>query len=100
MDKEILSKKIDRYDALAEKNYFLYQESGDPRYDKANEKYEELADVYRAAYKYQLDHDEAQGRRMHNISYFIEEHIEKSQKDNYSKEEVLELAKSMKQFVI
>ena len=70
MDVVELVRKIDKYDKLAQKNYMFYQESGDPKYDKANEKYEELADVYRAAYKYQSEEDEDRSRRLRNFSYF------------------------------
>lgn len=77
----------------------LYQETGEPRYLNANYKYEELADVYRIAYKYKEEEDTDRTRRMKNMTAFIEEHIEKRQKDSYTKAEVVELAKRMKQFV-
>ena len=99
MDASELKKKIEKYDKLAAKNYYLYQETGEPRYDKANEKYEERADVYRAAYKYQLEEDESRSRRLRNFSYFVKEHVEGRDKQSYTKGEVLEMAERMKQFV-
>ena len=99
MDIVELSRKIDKYDKLAQKNYMLYQESGEPRYDKANEKYEELADVYRAAYKYQLEEDESRSRRLRNFSCFVKEHVEERDKQSYTKSEVLELIEKMKQLL-
>lgn len=99
MDIVELSRKIDKYDKLAQKNYMLYQESGEPRYDKANEKYEELADVYRAAYKYQLEEDESRSRRLRNVSYFVKEHVEERDKQSYTKSEVLELMEKVEQLL-
>lgn len=99
MDIVELSRKIDKYDKLAQKNYMLYQESGEPRYDKANEKYEELADVYRAAYKYQLEEDESRSRRLRNFSYFVKEHVEERDKQSYTKSEVLELMEKVEQLL-
>ena len=99
MDIVELVRKIDKYDKLAQKNYMLYQESGEPRYDKANEKYEELADVYRAAYKYQLEEDESRSRRLRNFSYFVKEHVEERDKQSYTKSEVLELMENVKQLL-
>lgn len=99
MDKDILLKRIDKYEKLAQKNYYYYQESGEPRYDKAYEKYDELAEVYKAAYKYQSEHDESLARRLRNMSSYIEEYIEKRSKNTYSKDEVLDLADKLKQFV-
>lgn len=99
MEAAELKKKIEKYDRLAQKNYEYYQQSGEPRYDKAYENYEELADVYRAAYKYQSEHDESLSRRLKNISYYIEEHIKQIPKETYTKKEVLELAEKFKQFV-
>lgn len=99
MDKVKLAKKIERYEKLAQKNYMLYQESGDPRYDKANEKYEELVDVYRAAYKYQSEEDEDRSRRLRNFSYFVKEHVEGRDKQSYTKSEVLELMEKVKQLL-
>ena len=99
MDAQVLIKRIDKYDKLADKNYMYYQESGEPRYDKAYEKYSELADVYRLALKEQQDHDDALSRRFENFSYYVKEHVENMAKDTYTKKEVLELAERMKQFV-
>lgn len=99
MDAAELKKKIEKYEKLATKNYYLYQETGEPRYDKANEKYEELADVYRKAYELQCEEDDKITKRLKNISHFIKEHIENRDKQSYSKQEVLEIAEKMKQFV-
>lgn len=99
MDKEKLEKSVKRYEKLADKNYWLYQESGEPKYDKANEKYAELADVYRAALEYQSDHDDGQVRRLRGMSDYINEHIVGRSKDTYTKEEVLKIAEALKQFV-
>ena len=99
MDASELKKKIEKYDKLAVKNYYLYQETGEPRYDKANEKYEDLADVYRAALEYQSDHDDGQVRRLRGMSDYINEHIVGRSKDTYTKEEVLRIAEALKQFV-
>ena len=93
-----LEKKIEKYEKLAEKNYMFYQQSGEPRYDKAYEKYSELADVYRAAYKYQSEADDSLSRRLGNMSSYIKEHIECLNKQTYTKKEVLRIAEEMKQF--
>ena len=66
--------------------------------DKAYEKYSELADVYRAAYKYQSEADDSLSRRLGNMSSYIEEHIECLNKQTYTKKEVLRIAEEMKQF--
>ncbi len=95
-----LEKKIERYEKLADKNYKIYQQTGIPRYLSTYEKYDELADVYRAAYKYQSEYDDAQSRRLKNMSNFIKEHIEERYKNEYTKSEVVELANQMKQFAI
>lgn len=99
MDAQTLKEKIEKYDKLAEKNYMFYQESGEPRYDRAYEKYSELADVYRLALREQSEHDEALARRLRNFSCYIEEHVKKMNKQNYTKGEVLELAENLKHFV-
>ncbi len=100
MDSKELEKKIERYEKLADKNYDIYQQTGESRYLSTYEKYNELADVYRMAFKYKLDHDEAQSRRLSNMSYFIKEHIEKRFKNEYTKNEVIDLANQMKQFAL
>ena len=100
MDAKELEKKIERYEKLAQKNYMIYQEVGEARYERAWKNYEELADVYRKAYVAQCEEDEARTRRLQNMSHFIKEHIEFRFKDNYTKSEVVELAETMKQFVI
>lgn len=97
MELKDISKKIDKYDNLAQKNFMNYQESGEPRYLSSSEKYEELADVYRMAYKYKDEEDTNRTRRMKNISAFIENHIEENPKETYSKAEVIELAKRIKE---
>lgn len=97
MDAIELKKKIDKYDQLAEKNFRYYQESGESRYDRAYEKYSELADVYRLALREQQDHDEALSRRLRNISAYIDEHIKVRNKDTYTKKEVIDLAENIKQ---
>lgn len=100
MDSKELEKKIVRYEKLADKNYDIYQQTGEPRYLSAYEKYDELADVYRMAFKYKLDYDEAQSTRLANVSYFIKEHIEERGKDIFTKSEVVDIANHMKQFVL
>ena len=57
MELSEIRKKIDKYQALADKNYMTYQETGEPRYLTAYEKYEELTDVYTMALKYKEDED-------------------------------------------
>ena len=95
-----IEKNMKRYEKLADKNYWLYQESGDPKYDKANEKYSDLADIYRMAYKYQQEEDTDRTRRLRNVSDYIRTHVKERKKDNYTKAEVLELVKTMKQFAV
>lgn len=100
MTTEDIKKGIYKYDKLAEKNYLAYQESGEPRYLNSSEKYEDLADVFRMAYRYKDDEDEARTRRMRNVTSFIENHIIDVPKETYTKKEVVDLAKKLKDFVI
>ena len=49
LNKKDLQKLADKYDALHEKNYRLYQECGEPRYLRASERYEDMADAFQMA---------------------------------------------------
>ena len=100
MTLEEISKKIKHYEELAQKNYYAYQQTGDPRYDRYEAKYTELADVYRMAYKYESDREDTQLVRLHNFTYYIEEHIQNRTKETFTKKEVLDMAEHMKQFVL
>ena len=49
LNKQDLQKLADKYDALHEKNYRLYQECGEQRYLRASERYEDMADAFQMA---------------------------------------------------
>ena len=100
MEIKELEKNIKRYEKLADKNYYLYQQTGEPRYDRAYQNYSELAQVHRMAYKYKIEEDDERTRRLRNMSVFIKEHIEDRFKEQYTKNEVIELAERMKQFAL
>lgn len=100
MDAKYLIEKSEHYYELAEKNYRDYQQSGDPRYERRNRNYEELADVYRKAGEMAEEEDTARTRRLQNMSAFINDHIKQLHQQTYTKAEVLELAERMKQFLI
>ena len=100
MDAAELQKKIEHYGKLAQKNYYEYQQTGEPRYDRNYRKYEELEAVYRKAYETVKEEDDARTRRLTNMSCFIRDHIKTLDKQTYTKAEVIDLAERMKGLVI
>lgn len=57
---------IEYYDGLAKKNYMSYQETGEPRCDKAQYKYEKIADAFRAYQREKSEKDVDIKKRMAN----------------------------------
>ena len=49
LEKRELQKLADKYDALHVKNYDSYQQTGEQRYMRNHERYEEMADAFRMA---------------------------------------------------
>ena len=98
MTADELFKKSQHYDDLAQKKYYEYQQSGDARYDREQQRYDELATVYKYAAKYKQEHDADTARRIRNMRVYIKEHIIDSTKKSYTKDEVESLADNFIQF--
>ena len=49
LEKKELLKLVDKYDALHEKNYEIFQQCGEQKYLRASERYEDMADAFRMA---------------------------------------------------
>lgn len=62
----------DYYDKLAQKNYMAYQKSGEPRYDRAQYRYEKIADAFRAKEREEDERDGEIKKRMTNCDYVID----------------------------
>ena len=91
-------KKSERYQKLADKKYYEYQQTGDPRYDRAQTKHEEMADAYRYAYKYLKDVNDDYTHRLNNYRYWVNEKRELPKRE-YTQEEVMELLRQAEQFL-
>lgn len=54
------------YDRLSRKNYMAYQDSGDPRYDRAYYRYEKIADAFRAKAREENERGDEMRKRIAN----------------------------------
>lgn len=62
----------DYYDKLAQKNYMAYQETGENRFDRAQFRYEKIADAFRAKAAQEGDREVDIKKRMTNCDYVID----------------------------
>ena len=49
LEKKELLKLADKYEALHQKNYEMFQQCGEQKYLRAHERYEDMADAFRMA---------------------------------------------------
>ncbi len=77
------------YDALRQKNYRTYQETGETRYDRANLQYEKIADAFLAKMQAESERDTEIKKRMNNCNYVCE----RLHDEPYTKGEVEKLLK-------
>jgi hypothetical protein len=54
------------YEKLEKKNYMAYQESGDPKYDRAYYRYSQIASAFRAKVRDEGEHEIDLKKRMTN----------------------------------
>lgn len=54
------------YEKLSQKNYMDYQDSGDPRYDRAWHRYERISDAFRAKAREENERGDEMRKRLTN----------------------------------
>lgn len=96
MELNELKRKSERFEELAQKNYYLYQETGEPRYLAYNEKYEELSNIYFIAYQYKLEEDNAMTQLIRNYNYIINDWMNLHQNDDINIDIVKKLLSQIK----
>ena len=57
LEKKELLKLADKYEALHQKNFDNFQETGDRKYLRAHERYEDMADAFRMAANAEEDYN-------------------------------------------
>ena len=81
-DKNELQKLIERYDAIADRAYYNYQETGTARYDREYRKAQTLADALRVALNAADDH-----RELVNLRVMLSDLAGKAQKARSSEDD-------------
>lgn len=87
---ETTSEWLEYFDKLRRRAEINYQESGEPRYENAQYKYEVICDALIAKLKDEDERDYTINQRIKNM----ESAIERLYKNEYTKEEVVDLLKS------
>ena len=78
---------LDHYEKLKQKNYYMFQETGEPKYDNAYIKYDTICEAFRAKLSDEDDRDSTIRKRLRNRDGAKANLI----KDEYSLEEVCKL---------
>ena len=97
--KELLS-KAERHEKNAQRKFHDYQLTGDARLHREYKRYDELAEVYRTAYKCQIEEDEDRSRRLRNFTKFVHDHFDESTKETFTRAEVASLLRELETFLL
>lgn len=85
----------DYYEKLRARAFWNYQNSGEPRYDREENRYSKIVDAFNGYLENQDEVDTDRIRRKHNIDEYAERH---TLKEMYTRNEVLKMLRDVSTF--